>query len=137
MKVLLLNIFLILLVFSLNAQQDSIIKQSDGLYCDINLEPQFPGGNVALKRYLSDHLKYPAECIPENFSGKCYVAFVILKDGSTTQVEIIRGDPDCPEFEKHVIELIEQMPKWQPATLNGKPISAPFQLPIRIRLHPD
>lgn len=95
--------------------------------------PKFPGKdpNVSLKNYLDKNIQYPVtdkEC-PK--SGTVYVEIVVRKDGSVTDVKIVKGIPNCPAYGDEVVRVFSTMPKWNPGKMNGKPVSVKMVLPVR------
>ena len=92
--------------------------------------PEFPGGYVNMLKYLAENIKYPQVAIENEISGKCYLKFVVLLDGSISQVSIQRGVPDCPECDKEAKRVVTSMPKWKPAKIGGKAVVSSYTLPI-------
>jgi len=97
-------------------------------------EPEFPGGRSAMMKFLSEHLVYPQIAIAENKSGKCYLQFVVEKDGSITNVVVKKGVPDCPECDKEAVRVVKLMPNWSPAKSDGKAVRTYFMLPVVFKL---
>jgi protein TonB len=58
---------------------------------------------------------------------------IIQKDGSISNVSVLRGAPDCPECDKEAVWVIKSMPNWVPAKVNGQPVNSYFNLPVRFR----
>jgi TonB family protein len=114
------------------------ISEQNKLY-DINTvstAPEFPGGPQALAIYISTHLKYPTEAKENNIEGKVYIGFVIEKDGSLSNLEVINGiDGGCNE---EAMRVLRNSPLWKPGTFNGNPVRTTYTLPITFRLadHP-
>lgn len=76
--------------------------------------PEFPdGGMSALMEYLSKNIKYPEAAMKKGTQGRATVQFVVEKDGSITNVKILRGID--PELNKEAVRVISAMPKWNPA----------------------
>lgn len=96
-------------------------------------EPEFPGGQIELHKFLRENLKYPQIAIDSNFQGKVYAAFVVEEDGSVTNITIKRGVHSSLDAE--VIRLIGLMPKWKPGMICGKAIRSRFVLPINFYLN--
>jgi TonB family protein len=94
--------------------------------------PQFPGGEPALKKFLSDNLRYPAIARENRITGRVVVTFVVETDGSISSPNIIKDiGGGCG---KEALRLISAMPKWQPGTTGGKPVRAKFTLPVEFKL---
>lgn len=89
-------------------------------------------GYDALFAYFKENLHYPTEAIPDSIQGVLTVSFVISKHGSIDHIEFPKtlGAP----FEKEALKLIEQMPPWKPATLDGKAVNSKVSLPLTFEL---
>lgn len=66
---------------------------------------------------------------------KVYTRITVLKDGSISDVSVIRGAADYPECDTEAIRVIKLMPKWIPATVNGQPVDSQLYLPVRFRAY--
>ena len=109
---------------------DAIYDESDG-YSE--LAPAFPGGNAAMPEWLREHIKYPQKCQELGIQGTVITRFVVEKDGSIGEIEIVQS-PD-PDLSQEAVRVIKAMPKWTPAMENGKPARTRFNFPIEFRLH--
>ena len=90
--------------------------------------PEYPGGQEALDKYLSENLKYPQAAIDNGIEGTVDVAFMVMTDGSIGAIKIVRMvDPD---LESEAIRLVKGMPAWIPADKDGKPVDAQAQVAI-------
>ncbi|RQO31376.1 hypothetical protein DBR32_05275 [Taibaiella sp. KBW10] len=95
--------------------------------------PEFPGGLAAWKKYLSENLKYPLAAREAPISGLVYVSFVVAKDGSLSEIKIIRGiGGGCDE---EAARVLGSAPKWKAGKQNGYAVSVRMTLPIRFNLH--
>ncbi|MBO4396927.1 MAG: energy transducer TonB [Bacteroidaceae bacterium] len=74
--------------------------------------PQFPGGNVACSKYLSDSLRYPAKSKADKVEGRVIVSFYVNTDGSLSDIMILKSLNE--ECDAEAIRLIKAMPKWEP-----------------------
>jgi periplasmic protein TonB len=107
-------IFLLLLQHGIAFAQmpDSTLRKAETEGCILFPEPrpQFPGGEKALLKFISDSLRYPIHAKENNIAGKVYATFVVEKDGRLTGVRILRGiGYGCDE---EAVRLIQGMPKW-------------------------
>jgi len=100
---------------------------------EVDEEPVFPGGMEALKAFIRDNLKYPELAREEGIEGRCYVRFVIEKNGGISDVTMKKPLRDCPECDKEAIKMIKKMPNWIPAKVNGEPVRCEYILPIAFR----
>lgn len=97
-----------------------------------NTMPEFPGGVTALMEFIKSNIKYPLSAKKNGVEGRVSVSFIVEKDGSITDIEIVRGVD--PALDAETIRIIESMPKWQPGSERGKPVAAKFTLPITFRI---
>ncbi|MCJ8291799.1 MAG: energy transducer TonB [Crocinitomicaceae bacterium] len=102
-------------------QVDPILEFTD-------VEAIFPGGEKAMMKFISDNIKYPEVDKEMGTQGRVYVQFVVEKDGSLSNISIMRGVSKTIDREaKRVIRL---MPKWKPAEAAGKIVRCRSRLPI-------
>lgn len=95
--------------------------------------PGFPGGEVAMKRYLAENIQYPQMARESGIQGRVFVTFVVEKDGNVTDVKVLRGiGGGCDE---EAIRVIKNMPKWQAGKQRGKPVRVQFNMPIMFKLN--
>ena len=92
--------------------------------------PQFPGGSV--NGWLADHIKYPVVAAENGISGRVVVQFVVERDGSVSQVRVVRGVD--PSLDKEAQRVISSMPKWIPGKQNGQAVRSRFTVPVTFRL---
>jgi TonB family protein len=94
--------------------------------------PVFPGGETALPAYLGKEIKYPADAAQKGIQGKVYVTFVVGKDGSVTNVKIVRGVD--PMLDAEALRVVKAMPKWTPGKQSGKDVAVQYTVPINFKL---
>lgn len=94
--------------------------------------PEFPGGMQELIHTLAKKINYPPQ--QGNFSSAMRVAvrFIIEKDGSITNPEVIRGIN--PELDKEALRVVNELPAWKPGTVKGVPVRVQYTIPIMFRL---
>jgi TonB family protein len=89
-------------------------------------------GFPSLYEYFDRELNYPAEATKDSVQGVESVAFVIDKKGNPTKIEILHSLGSS--FDKEVLRILENMPLWKPATLNGQPVASKVSLPFSFRI---
>lgn len=89
-------------------------------------------GYPNLYDYFAKEIRYPAEAIKDSIQGIVSVSFLIDKEGKPVQIKILNSLG--PAFDKEAQRLIENMPMWKPATLNGKPVAAKISLPFTFQI---
>ncbi|MCR4921854.1 MAG: energy transducer TonB [Bacteroidaceae bacterium] len=108
------------------------INLDNQLFGVVEESAQFPGGDEACLKWLSEHIKYPSICREQGVQGRVIVSFVVNKDGSIADVKTLRS-PD-ENLAKEAERLVKIMPKWKPARQGNKTMRSRFQLPIQFRL---
>lgn len=126
------------LFLSLTAQAQSVenadsVAVEETVYQSVEEQPEFPGGMMALTRYLADNIKYPRVSRDNKSQGKSAVRFTVNADGSISDAEILRSAGDM-YLDKEALRVISEMPKWEPGKKNGKPVRVKFVLPVSFRL---
>ena len=94
--------------------------------------PSFPGGSGALMSWLADNVKYPVVAQENGVSGRVIVAFVVERDGSITDVQVVRSVD--PALDKEAVRAVKSMPKWIPGKQNGQAVRVKFNVPVLFRL---
>lgn len=94
--------------------------------------PEFPGGTAAMLKWLSDNVEYPPLAAENNIQGRVMVSFVVERDGSISNVSVVRSVD--PSLDKEALRLIKAMPKWKPGMQTGKAVRCRFNIPVVFRL---
>lgn len=105
----------------------------DRIFDVVEENAQFPGGDEACFKWLSEHIKYPSICQEQGVQGRVIVSFVVNKDGSIVDVKTVRT-PD-PNLAKEAERVVKEMPKWKPARQGNKTVRSRFNLPVMFRLN--
>lgn len=108
------------------------MSESDEIIDYPDKESQFPGGVEAMKKYLAKNINYPEVAMVNGDQGKVFVEFVVEKDGSITNVKILRGV--SREIDLEAKRVISQMPKWKPAAQKRKYVRSRARIPINFIL---
>ena len=108
-------------------------REPDTLYESADIMPEFNGGDDRLIQYLSKEMRYPSDEARKNISGKVIVGFTVNKDGMVKNVEVIKYPPNGENLAKQAKRVVEVMPKWKPGTLEGRPVSVKYTLPVDFR----
>ncbi|HBK31794.1 MAG TPA: energy transducer TonB, partial [Porphyromonadaceae bacterium] len=96
------------------------------------LWPEFPGGQVALMRYLNHHIQYPPIARENAIEGRVICKFIIEKDGSISDVQVVRGVE--PSLDREAVRVIESMPRWIPGQHHTEIVRVRFTMPVIFRL---
>jgi TonB family protein len=99
---------------------------------NVELAPEYQGGQKALGKFLGSRLRYPVRARENKIQGKVYIGFVIEKNGSLSDFKVIRGiGGGCDE---EAIRVLKLSPPWKPGYSNGKPVRTSYTLPITFQL---
>jgi hypothetical protein len=96
--------------------------------------PEFPGGTYEMMRHIQKNVRYPKTAVKADLSGKCFMRFVVSKNGLIKNVNIIRGVPNCIECDVEATRVVYLMPNWKPGTQDGKRVHVFFNQPINFQL---
>ena len=141
---------LLALVCSFGYGQDKPETQ-DEIFIVVEQMPEFPGGDKAMFKYLSDNLSYPKQAREAGVQGRVLVGFVVEADGRITEVKTIRFFPITDskekskpvtltmvlqkELEDEAIRVVKTMPKWTPGKQRGRNVRVAYRLPITFTLN--
>jgi len=90
------------------------------------------GMNEFLK-FVAENMKYPVAARRMGVEGKVFVQFIIEKDGSLSDLQVVRGiGAGCDE---EAVSVLKKSKKWNPARQRGKAVRQRMVLPIYFRLN--
>jgi TonB family protein len=107
-------------------------QKNDKFQPDTYVQAEPIEGYDALYAYLNSNIRYPIESMKDSLQGVVTVSFIVGKEGFPSRVEASSTMDDA--FKREAIRIIEEMPKWKPATLNGTPITSKISLPITFQI---
>ena len=94
--------------------------------------PSFPGGQAALMSFLSSNIKYPVVAQENGVQGRVIVGFVVERDGSITDVKVMRSVD--PSLDREAQRVVKAMPRWKPGKQNGSAVRVKYTVPVVFRL---
>lgn len=102
------------------------------VYQVVEIDPMFPGGIEAMYEFLAQNIRYPQSARENNISGRVFLTFVVMADGSLANVRVIRGiGGGCDE---EAVRVVKSMPKWIPGKSRGKAVNVQYNLPVNFSL---
>ena len=107
-------------------------ESSQTIFTVVEEMPDFPGGPGELLKFIAKSIKYPVIAQENGIQGRVICAFVVNKDGSVVDAEVLRGVD--PSLDKEALRVIGTMPKWKPGKQRGKPVRVKYTVPITFRL---
>lgn len=96
------------------------------------LMPSFPGGDKAMADYLRKKLMVPEKAKANRISGTVFISFIVEKDGSISNVEVMKGiGAGC---DQEAARVVASMPKWNPGMQGNQPVRVACRIPIRFKI---
>lgn len=104
-------------------------EPGDQVYTIVEVMPKFPGGDDSLYNFIGANVEYPANEVGKHKNNvKVIAKFVVTKDGSVDDIEIVKGELEA--FNNEVIRVLKLLPKFNPGTQRGRPVNVQFVLPV-------
>ena len=108
------------------------LPKDEAVFFVVEEMPEFPGGDLALRKYIASTVKYPAEAVNKGIQGKVYVTFTVAKDGNVADVKIARGVD--PYLDKEALRVVNELPRWKPGKQKGQAVNVQYTVPINFAL---
>ncbi len=105
---------------------------NDQVFMLVEEMPEFPGGDLELRKFIAENVKYPAEAKEKKIKGKVFVQFVINKDGNVEDVKLARGVD--PLLDEAAMDVVKSLPQWKPGRQRGQNVKVSFTVPINFQL---
>jgi TonB family protein len=104
----------------------------DGVFTVCEQMPEFPGGQAALLKWITEHIKYPAVAEENGIQGRVLISFVVEKDGSLTHIQVLQT-PDS-SLSDEAVRILKTSPKWTPGKQGNKTVRVKYTLPVEFRI---
>lgn len=114
-----------------NPNEESVYNEVNE-FDRVDEKPSFPGGESAMQSYLNSNVNYPVVAQENGVQGRVIVESIIEKDGSMSDVKVIRSVD--PSLDREALRVVKAMPKWTPAKLKGIPVRTKCTTPVVFRL---
>ena len=112
---------------------DKTLKKK--IYSTVEVEPEFPGGNAAMARFVFKNLLYPNIEEQNDLDSRKKIVFIVDVDGTLTNIRIANTSSDSlTVLEKELVAVIRKMPKWTPGRCEGKLVATLYKLPVTVCL---
>jgi len=119
------------------------VIEEDGRFCvqclvdsnnfdGVEVKPSYPGDMDAFWTFLMRNLHYPESAEADSIEGRVIVQFVVEKDGSLTNFNVLQSPDD--RLADEALRVLHQMPRWQPAQQDGRPVRSHYKVPFTFRL---
>jgi len=106
--------------------------EEEDAFAIVEQMPEYPGGEKAMFEYLMANLKYPQSCLDDKIQGRVLVTFVVEKDGSITDTEVVKSVN--PDLDAEALRVVKGMPAWTPGKQKGQEVRVRFTIPVIFKL---
>ena len=119
------------------AQQRKVmpIDPNEEIFTIVDQMPEFPTGEEGLGKFISEFIKYPVRARQEGIQGRILCAFIVRKDGTISNLEVVNGLDN--ELDNEALRVLSMMPKWSPGINDNKAVSVKCILPIDFKIDED
>ena len=107
-------------------------EMNEQVFTVVEKRPSFPGGDAELLKYIATNIKYPKESQDNGEQGRVICSFIVGRDGSVNNPEVLRGV--TPLLNEEAVRVINTMPRWNPGMQRGKAVAVKYTVPITFRL---
>jgi periplasmic protein TonB len=112
---------------------EPVEEVAEEIFTIVEQQPAPVGGMATFYKYISETLRYPTRAARQGIEGRVFVQFVVERDGSLTDVQVVRGiGGGCDE---EAIRVVQSAPKWEPGRQRGRPVRVRMVLPILFQLN--
>ena len=119
-----------------DTDEDEIVEieeDDEEFFMVVENMPEFPGGDLGLMKFIQKNVRSPAIAKEYNITGKVYVSFIVDKQGSVTNVKIVRGVDK--NLDAEALRVVSLLPKYKPGKQRGKAVRVMFTIPINFTLN--
>ena len=108
-------------------------EEDEVVFIIVETMPEFPGGQQALFKFLSENVKYPTIAYENGIEGRVICQFVVEKDGTIANVEVVQSGGDV-SLDKEAVRVLKSMPRWKPGKQKGKPVRVKYTVPVNFQI---
>ena len=113
-------------------QKPKTLDSEEQIFFIVEDMPEFPGGEIALRQYIGNSVKYPADAVKDGTQGKVYITFVVSKDGTIANAKIARSV--SPSLDAEALRVVNSLPVWKPGKQRGQAVNVSYTVPINFKL---
>lgn len=109
-----------------------VLDQSENIFFVVEQMPEFPGGELALRKFIANNIQYPEVAQKNGIQGRVYVTFIVDKEGNIANAKIARGVD--PSIDQEALRVVNNLPRWYPGVQKGEPVNVSYTVPINFAL---
>jgi TonB family C-terminal domain/TonB family C-terminal domain len=118
---------------SFTMAQEPPVSGSDKVFTNPDIVPMYTGGTAEMHRFISNTLEYPADAVERDAQGLVVYTFVVEKDGTLSNFNIIHRADSL--LNQEALRILQKMPSWRPARHNGEIVRSESYVPMYFRLN--
>ena len=107
-------------------------ESHDDVFFVVEQMPEYPGGEMALRKFISSNVTYPENAKKKGIQGKVFISFIVSKEGAVRGAKVIRGVD--PELDREALRVVNLMQEWKPGVQKGVPVNVSYTIPINFLL---
>lgn len=107
-------------------------EQPQEEFWPVEVMPEFPGGQVELRRFILMNMRYPEKAMKEGIQGKVFINFTINENGKIVNPKVVQSV--SPELDQEALRVVKLMPDWKPGMQSGKAVSTDYVMPVDFKL---
>ncbi len=108
------------------------LDPNEEIFTIVDQMPEFPTGEDGLGRFIAEFVKYPPRAREDGVQGRILCSFIIRKDGTVSNIEVIDGLDN--DLDNEALRVLSMMPKWTPGKNGNKAVSVKCILPIDFKI---
>ena len=106
--------------------------QQEDPFTVVEQMPEFPGCTEGMFKFMKDNMKYPEDAQKQQIEGRVLVQFIVEKDGSLSNVNVLRSV--FPSLDAEAVRVVKAMPNWKAGRQKGEPVRVKFTIPLMFKL---
>ena len=111
------------------AAEAKVAEDGDMPYVKVEKMPTFMGGDLnVFRNWVQSKIQYPKEAMDKGVKGRVVCSFVVEKDGSLTEFDVLQS-PD-KSLADEVVRILKTSPKWEPGEQRGEKVRVKYTVPI-------
>jgi len=115
--------------------ESGIENPDDFVFVSVEKMPEFPGGDAALLKWITENINYPEIAKENNITGRVNCTLTVNADGSVSDVKVIRSID--PNLDNEAVRVLSALPKFKPGENKGKAVRVKYSVPVRFGPKPE
>lgn len=100
----------------------------------VEKQPEYPGGDAALSRFIEREIRYPVEAKDQGVQGTVFVEFVVSSTGVVDPATVKVTKSIHPLLDSEAVRIVKKMPQWKPGIQKNVPVNVRCKLPFKFSL---